>query len=326
MTVGDKKAGLTGARPRLSIVPRAAQNHGSRALEYGIAKGYGRGNYHGPAPAEMHPDPEVRKAMRLLGYLDAMMRHATAVTDAINHAIGTGGDLRAACSSVDDDAGGGKFPASMLPHLSHMVASAMIAIAVAADDELIPDDPGRPWETPRDEVTKMPIRGSGDPGYRAGGQIPRAAGTDSTEPKGPAKPCEHRSVDRGNDEYTPDRCRDCFAPVYAETIGLRGPVAVAFAEPKGPPLIIAKTQCQAPSDPNGRACALDGAFPHRDHTDALGRNWTTAAPFNAPRTLEEADRALADARAKEPGVYDVATAPASMYPHERDPVLMRSHQ
>ncbi len=261
MIVGDKKAGLTGARPRLTIVPRAAVNHGARALEYGVAKGYGRGNYHGPAPETMHADPVTRKAMRLLGYLDAMIRHATAVTDEINRALGTGGDLAAACSCVDDDAGGGKFPASDLPHLSHMVASAMLAVTVAVDDGLIPLDPGRPWDAQPDEVTKMPIRTPADPGYRAGGQIPRA-NTSAAEPKGPALQCEHTSVERGHDEYTPDRCRSCFAPVY---------------EP-----LPTRTTCDAPPSPNGRICVLDGNEPHRDHTDALGRNWTTAATFNEP--------------------------------------------
>lgn len=137
-TVGDMKQGLTGSRPRMSILPRAALVHEIRAIEYGADK-YARGNYHGPAPAGVSPED------RLLGYIDATMRHLTRVADAINRAKGTGGDVRAACCTRDED-GGGKFPASSLPDLSHALASMAIGVSCAVDDGLLPEDPGQPWK------------------------------------------------------------------------------------------------------------------------------------------------------------------------------------
>jgi len=136
--VGDMKQGLTGNRPKMSILPRVALVHGVRAIEYGADK-YARGNYHGPPPPTVSPED------RLLGYIDATMRHLTKVADAINRAKGTGGDARAACSVVDAD-GGGKFPASSLPDLSHAIASMLIGVSCAADDGLLPEDPGQPWK------------------------------------------------------------------------------------------------------------------------------------------------------------------------------------
>lgn len=137
--VGDMKQGLTGSRPKLSIVPRAAMIYITRPLEYGADK-YARGNYHGPAPVGVTP------VDRLLGYLDAAQRHITRVTESINRAMGTGGDMAAACSTVDDD-GGGKFPASDLPDLSHAMASLAIGVSCAIEDGLMPADPGQPWKT-----------------------------------------------------------------------------------------------------------------------------------------------------------------------------------
>jgi len=141
--IGDMKAGLTsGARPKLSILPRHGLVHGTRAIEYGADK-YERGNYHGPAP-EALGEGDVRAAKRLLGYLDAANRHILKVTDAVNRALGTGGDLRAAAAIVDDVAGG-NFPASSLPDLSHAIASILIGVTCAVDDGLLPADPGQPW-------------------------------------------------------------------------------------------------------------------------------------------------------------------------------------
>lgn len=137
-TVGDMKQGLTGSRPKMSILPRVPMVHAVRAIEYGADK-YARGNYHGPAPAGVSPED------RLLGYVDATIRHLTRVADAINRAKGTGGDVRAACSTRDED-GGGKFPASSLPDLSHALASMMIGVSCAADDGLLVEDPGQPWK------------------------------------------------------------------------------------------------------------------------------------------------------------------------------------
>lgn len=136
--IGDMKQGLTSSRPRMSILPRAGLIYGVRPLEYGADK-YVRGNYHGKPPQGVSP------VERLLGYLDATQRHITRVTDAINRAMGTGGDLVAACATVDAD-GGGKFPASNLPDLSHAIASLLLGVTCAVDDGLLPEDPGQPWK------------------------------------------------------------------------------------------------------------------------------------------------------------------------------------
>lgn len=136
----DMKHGLTSDRPRLTITPRTAQVYTTRALEYGADK-YRRGNYHAPPP------PHVSEVERLLGYLDAAIRHASEVADRINRAIGAGGDpelLRAACAAADDVASG-NFPASGLPHLAHALASLSIGVTCAADAGLLPTDPGQPW-------------------------------------------------------------------------------------------------------------------------------------------------------------------------------------
>lgn len=135
--VGDMKAGLTSNRPRLSMVPRTAMIYTCRGMEYGGDK-YVRGNYHG------EPPPGVTEVERLLGYIDAAMRHCTRVTDAINRALGTGGDLAAACATQDTEASG-NFPASMLPDLAHALASLSIGVTCAADAGLLPLDPGAPW-------------------------------------------------------------------------------------------------------------------------------------------------------------------------------------
>ncbi len=142
-TVGDMKAGLTGAKPKLSILPRTAMNYQARGTEYGEDK-YARGNYHGPPPAALGSGLRAG-ALRLLGYIDATQRHLTNVSDALNRALGTGGDLAAAACTRDTDSNG-KFPPSNLPDLAHAIASIGIGISCAADDGLIPVDPGRPWD------------------------------------------------------------------------------------------------------------------------------------------------------------------------------------
>lgn len=139
--MADMKHGLGGSRPALSILPRTGMIYGGRGIEYGADK-YARGNYHGPPPAKLGPNAE---ALRLLGYIDAAMRHLTHVSDAVNRALGTGGDIAAACGAIDDEASGG-FPASELPHLAHALASLLIGVSCAADGKLIPADPGQPWK------------------------------------------------------------------------------------------------------------------------------------------------------------------------------------
>jgi hypothetical protein len=136
-TVGDMKAGLTGSRPKMSLIGRYGAIHQVRGTEYGADK-YARGNYHGPAPKS------ISSVDRFLGYIDAEIRHLLAISNAINIAKGTGGDEVAACSVIDDEASGG-FPPSGLPHISHAIAGLGIAIECAVADGLIPADPGQPW-------------------------------------------------------------------------------------------------------------------------------------------------------------------------------------
>lgn len=130
-----------GARPKLSLLPRSGLVHASRGLAYGAAK-YARANFMGPCPEGIPP------VDRILGYLDALMRHATHITQAINYAKGTRGDQRAAVAVQDEEASGG-FPASMLPHFSHILAGALIAVECAVEDGLLPADPGEPWTVGR---------------------------------------------------------------------------------------------------------------------------------------------------------------------------------
>jgi hypothetical protein len=136
--VGDMKHGLTSsARPKLSIVGRNAQVYTCRAMEYGAAK-YARGNYHGDPP------DGVSKPDRMLGYVDAAIRHLTEVAQAVNVAKGTGGDEYVAFRVTDDVSGGG-FPASGLPHIAHALASLMVLVEVGVQDGILPADPGQPW-------------------------------------------------------------------------------------------------------------------------------------------------------------------------------------
>jgi hypothetical protein len=53
--------------------------------------------------------------------------------------------MMVAAYAKDTDAGI-KFPASGLPHVAHAVASLNMAIAQAVNGELLPADPGKPWE------------------------------------------------------------------------------------------------------------------------------------------------------------------------------------
>ncbi len=135
--MSDMKAGLTSSRPKLSIVGRHSMIHQTRGTEYGGDK-YARGNYHGAPPAGVTPEA------RIMGYVDAAMRHLSAISDAYNRAVGTGGDARAAIALPDLEASGG-FPASGLPHLSHVLAGLGIAVECAVADGLLPADPGQPW-------------------------------------------------------------------------------------------------------------------------------------------------------------------------------------
>lgn len=165
---GDMKAGLTTDRPRLSIVPLAGELYQCRAMEYGADK-YRRGNYHGSPPEGSDP------AARVMGYVDAAMRHLRAVADAYNRAFADRGDgtdasgaMVAALCTPDVVASGG-LPASGLPHLAHAMASVALAVQCGVDDGLLPADPGQPWRAGRaaaddrspEEVGRL--RGTRDP-------------------------------------------------------------------------------------------------------------------------------------------------------------------
>jgi hypothetical protein len=142
--VGDMKAARNARervrceRPQLSILPRHGMVHQSRGTEYGADK-YARGNYFGPPPAT------VTVAKQILDYVDAAMRHLTQISQAMNVALGTGGDVKKAFAVPDLDASGG-FPPSMLPHFSHALAGLGILAEIAVANGFLPADPGQPWK------------------------------------------------------------------------------------------------------------------------------------------------------------------------------------
>jgi hypothetical protein len=141
--MADMKPGTGGPKPQLSQIPKASQVYTARGLEYGTDK-YIRANHYGaaaPAPANV---PAPASVVRVLGYIDAAKRHLTEVSDAIQRAMGTGGDVEAAVCTRDMDATGG-FPASGLPDFCGAAASVALAISCAVNDGLLPADPGRPW-------------------------------------------------------------------------------------------------------------------------------------------------------------------------------------
>jgi hypothetical protein len=142
--LGDMKAGLTSGRPKLSIVPAAGELYTCRAMEYGDDK-YARGNYHGSPPEGVSP------AARVMGYVDAAIRHLRAVASEYNRACGVRTDVSGYDECADalctpDDVASGGFPASGLPHLAHALASLAIGVQCGVDDGLLPPDPGQPWK------------------------------------------------------------------------------------------------------------------------------------------------------------------------------------
>jgi hypothetical protein len=147
---------LRESRPRLSLNPYHGQVHEARVLAYGADK-YAEGNFQGAPPAGVDP------VQRIQDYVDAAARHLGKISQAISHARGTGGDLRAACAVVDDEASAG-FPASMLPHLSHALAGLAIAVECAANDGLLAKDPGEPWRRDPAYAAVLARRGEGPKG------------------------------------------------------------------------------------------------------------------------------------------------------------------
>lgn len=156
----------TCARPQLSLIDYDAQVSEVRAKAYGADK-YRRANYHGDLPAGVDPVDQF------LGYVDAAMRHLGKVAKAVAHAKGTGGDVRAACAAVDDEAAG-DFPASMLPHVAHAQASLAILVTCAVGNGLLPADPGEPWKASPAYVPAMRARGKLPPAD----PIPQKAATE----------------------------------------------------------------------------------------------------------------------------------------------------
>lgn len=133
----DMKAGLRDGKPKLSRMPYDALVYAARAFEWGESPGkYEQGNF-------LLPTPDTLAAFdRLMGYLDAALRHAQKLTLSMSRARGTGdksdAQLRAAAMATDPDGG--------LPHLCGLAASVLMAIQQAVDSGLIATDPGRPWE------------------------------------------------------------------------------------------------------------------------------------------------------------------------------------
>jgi hypothetical protein len=236
------KAGLTGAKPRLTIIPRAALNHLTRGLEYGADK-YRRGNYHGAPPAALGGDAA---ALRLLGYLDAAQRHISRVTDAMNRALGTGGDLAAAVLTVDDDATA-KFPASMLPDLSHALASLALGITCAADDGLLPLDPGRPWDVAIGSTADAALGQKADPAAeRARVDALRLVIDRATAQEIVAGIDPERELTSREGAALHDRLRECFPS---------NGVPVSFDQPASAPVVTDDAQL----------CACGDSTPEGDH-------------------------------------------------------------
>lgn len=129
----DMKAGL-GKKPPVSDIPPAALTYMARGFQYGMAK-YERGNYLRPAPEGMSD------AERLLEYIAAIQRHASAWADSIIRHLGGGrnalASLQEACYAADGE--------SKQPHAAHLGASFAMAVQQAVDAGLMPADAGTPW-------------------------------------------------------------------------------------------------------------------------------------------------------------------------------------
>lgn len=161
--MADMKHGLTSARPKLSICPADPKNYLTRALEYGAEK-YIRGNYHGDAPEDVKPHE------RLLGYLDALERHISPITKAINRGIGLGHsdeEIHRAILECVDDKASSNFQASGLNHIAHALACLNLFIVCAVNDGILPEDPGRPWNPKGNEALPQKDRPDAEPVFHA---------------------------------------------------------------------------------------------------------------------------------------------------------------
>lgn len=142
----QKEALSSGRKPDLTHMRMPSLVYNARACEYGIAKGYARGNF-------LRPTVSLREDfLRLRAYLAATMRHVAATLDAMeaHHAadpelVDENGMRRAAyCADEDQDLTGTVGP-SGLPHLCGAVASLNMLITQATRAGLLPADPGQPW-------------------------------------------------------------------------------------------------------------------------------------------------------------------------------------
>lgn len=111
-------------KPQLSQLPRVPAIWAARVYEYGARK-YARGNY-----LRRKPTREGDIA-RLGHYLDAVLRHLHAQTDALerSHSDGVG----MITVAIDSESG--------LPHLAHALVSLQMLIAQLVDAGLAPEDP-----------------------------------------------------------------------------------------------------------------------------------------------------------------------------------------
>jgi hypothetical protein len=145
MALKDLKEAL-GARskPDITHIRTPMLVYGSRACEYGNDK-YERANYLRPVDGMRANFERYRAYIRatvshLIKTLDDMEMHQSGDPD-LQDSVG----MMVAAYAKDTDAGI-KFPASGLPHVAHAVASLNMAIAQAVNGELLPADPGKPWE------------------------------------------------------------------------------------------------------------------------------------------------------------------------------------
>jgi hypothetical protein len=148
----DMKEGLGSTRkPDTTHVRHAFKVYTARPCEYGSAK-YERGNYLRPATPVEGSAPAAADFVRFRSYLRAAVDHFEKTLDAMeNHLAGDPNlldeaGMRRAAYAVDTDATpGAKIGASLLPHVAHGCASAMMAVTQAARYGLLPADPGTPW-------------------------------------------------------------------------------------------------------------------------------------------------------------------------------------
>lgn len=143
----DQKEGLTSARkPDITHTRTELLNYISRACEYGMAKGYDRGNY-------LRPMPSVREDfLRARGYGRAALSHLVLFLDALEVHQATDPNLedeigmrRAVFAEDTDPDLTGKVGPSYLPHLCGLAATVNMLITQAVRAGLIPRDPGQPW-------------------------------------------------------------------------------------------------------------------------------------------------------------------------------------